>query len=136
MTSADLVLWRTDEGVIGRIQGDAHVGEEVINLVAHAAYDAGQKTTVINTQIFDFPISVIADEVPVLADLRGFDLPVSGDINVSLNSSFLPAQVGFKLNTESGQLICLICIKSRFNYPPCKWKDILRRRLKRLTSMS
>ncbi len=104
ITSADLVLWRTENGLVGRIQGDVHIAKESINLVANAAYDARNKTTVINTQIFDFPISLIAGEIPELAQLKGFDLPLSGDINLSLDSSFLPVQVGFNILTSPGRI--------------------------------
>ncbi|MBL4906891.1 MAG: hypothetical protein JKX94_05510, partial [Sneathiella sp.] len=104
VTSADMVIWRTENGIVGRIQGDVHIGDESINLVANAAYNASDKTTVVNTQIFDFPIALIAKEIPELDRLKGFDLPVSGDINLSLDSSFLPAQIGFKLMSGPGRI--------------------------------
>lgn len=104
VSSADLVIWRTDAGVVGRIQGDAHIGDQTINLVANAAYDSSHQTTVINTQIFDFPMSLIAAEIPLLEQLKGFDLPLSGDVNISLDRLFLPVQVGFEMRSGPGRI--------------------------------
>lgn len=104
ITSANIVLWRSDTGLVGRIQGDVHIGDETINLVANAAYDSRNRTTVVNTKISDFPVSFIASEVKEAEILKGVDLPVSGDINLFLNHDFLPQQIGFDLKTAEGSL--------------------------------
>gem|GEM_PF-4489394 len=104
ITSANIVIWRSDEGLVGRIQGDAHIGEKTINLVANAAYDSRNRTTVINTRITDFPISLIGQEVAEAEILNGIDLPVTGDVNVFLDKEFLPVQVGFDLKTAEGSI--------------------------------
>ncbi len=104
VTSANMVLWRSEDGLTGRLIGDAQIGDESISMVANAAYARRDGTTVINTQITDFPPSLLAKEMPDLDILQGVDLPVSGDINVSLDKSFIPVQVGFKLKTGAGKV--------------------------------
>ncbi|MEH6403698.1 MAG: DUF3971 domain-containing protein [Sneathiella sp.] len=104
VTSANIVLWRSDKGLVGRIQGDAHIGDKTINLVANAAYDSRDRTTVINTKISDFPLSLIGEEVAEAEILNGIDLPISGDINIFLDKEFLPVQVGFNLTADEGSV--------------------------------
>ncbi|WP_169544969.1 YhdP family protein [Sneathiella aquimaris] len=104
VTSANMVIWRTEEGLTGRLQGDAHIGDESINLIANAAYSRDRFTTVVNTRITDFPPSILAKEIPELDILKGISLPVSGDINISFDPAFTPQQVGFKLETGEGQV--------------------------------
>ncbi|MEP4192196.1 MAG: DUF3971 domain-containing protein, partial [Sneathiella sp.] len=104
VTSANMVIWRSEEGLTGRLQGDVHIGDETINLVANAAYSRHSRKTILNTQITDFPPALLSREVESLEILQGVTLPVSGDINLSLDQGFEPAQVGFNLRTGAGKV--------------------------------
>ncbi|OUR76640.1 hypothetical protein A9Q83_13800 [Alphaproteobacteria bacterium 46_93_T64] len=104
VTSADLVVWKSEMGLNGRLQGDAHFGEEMINLVVNAAYDPTSQNTILRTNIQEFPLKMLAKEHPDLEKLTGVGLALSGDVSVALNPKFEPVQVGFVLNTGVGQV--------------------------------
>jgi len=104
ISSADIVVWRSEYGLTGRVEGNAHIGEGTIELAANIAYYLNNGTAVLNTSITEFPPSLLASEVKGLEILKGVDLPANGDINVALNDKFEPVQVGFKISTGSGKV--------------------------------
>ena len=104
LTSADLVAWNSEEAVNARLQGDAQIGGEMVNLVFDATYDRSSKDTAISTSLTDFPLPIIARELPGLEILKGISLPVSGKINLSLDPQFKPGQINFKLAAGAGKV--------------------------------
>ena len=104
ITSADMVVWKSEQGLSGRLQGDAHFGDDAINLVFDAAYDRSSRVTVVQTSIRDLPLPLLAREIPDLEILQGVTLPVSGLIDLSLDPQFQPAQVRFDLKAGAGQV--------------------------------
>ncbi|WP_169568773.1 AsmA-like C-terminal region-containing protein [Sneathiella limimaris] len=104
VTSADLVVWKNETGLQGRLQGDAHFGDDTIRLVFDAAYNSSTRQTVMQTSIQDLPLPLLAREIPDLKQLRGITLPVSGNIDVSIDSEFQPQKVSFNLQAHEGQV--------------------------------
>ncbi|MEH6496006.1 MAG: AsmA-like C-terminal region-containing protein [Pseudomonas marincola] len=102
VTAADLVVWKRDDGLNGRLQGDMQVGEASVNLVFDASYDSASRNTVVRTNIDEFPLTLLAKHRPDLDILKGVGLSVSGDVNISLNAAFDPVQIGFVLGTGEG----------------------------------
>ncbi|MBL4666724.1 MAG: hypothetical protein JKY04_05050, partial [Sneathiella sp.] len=102
VTAADLVVWKNENELSGRLQGDMHIGDEVVNLVFNATYDPTTRNTVIRTNIEEFPLALLAKQSSDLEILQGVGLSMSGDISLSLNPKFEPVQVGFVLGTGEG----------------------------------
>ncbi len=113
ISSADLVLWKNDTGLNGRLQGDAHFGEDTVNLVFDAAYNRQSGETIMQTSVRDLPLPLLAREIPDLKILQGVSLPVSGNIDLSIDRMFQPKQVSFKLNAGKG----LVDIPSLYKKP-------------------
>lgn len=104
ISAADLILWKNEEGLNGRLQGDAHFGEDTINLIFDAAYNRNTGETVMQTSVRDLPLPLLAREIPELEILKGVTLPVSGNIDLSIDRNFLPKQVSFELKASAGQV--------------------------------
>ncbi|MBE7637025.1 hypothetical protein GUA87_09235 [Sneathiella sp. P13V-1] len=102
ISSADVVIWSSDEGVNGHINGKIGLGGEQIELVANTVYDRKERTTTLASNIQDFPVSLLAAEIPDLEILSGVSLVTSGDIHLSIDENFTPIQVGFNLGVGEG----------------------------------
>jgi AsmA-like C-terminal region/Protein of unknown function len=102
VTSADMIIWKSDKGVSGRLQGSANLGDQKIKIQANMLYDRRLKTTTITSSVTDFPIPLIAEEFPEIERLKGVKLPVSGDFNLSLDRRFEPSQISFVLKVGEG----------------------------------
>ena len=113
INSADMVIWSTDEGVNGQITGQVNLGGETISITSNTIYDRGLRTTTLSTEITDFPVNLLASEIPDLEILKGVDLGVSGNLNLSIDDEFNPTKISFNLDVGEG----IIDIPSLYKEP-------------------
>ena len=102
--NADIVLRRDPKGIVGHVDLLARVGDVDLPISGDAIYDRDAEVIQSHLRLAAFTPARLAAVVPQLEGLKAIDLPVSGEIDVTLDSQGRIGAAGFDLSGDSGRL--------------------------------
>ena len=104
LPKANLVLKRTEGGLTGQIDMIARLGELDMPLAGAARYDRASQTIATNLKFANIVPNRLARYLPALSDFQGIDLPISGEIGVTMDTDGQIGRTTFDLSADSGRL--------------------------------
>lgn len=101
---SDIVLRRTPEGLAGTIEGLARLGELEIPLSGTATYDRASASILSKLRFAEINPAQIAAMMPQLSDLDAVDMPISGEIELALDTEGRIGRTAFEFSGERGRI--------------------------------
>ena len=101
----NLVLSRlANEGLLGRLSVVVVLGSDQVHLAAVAQYRPSAGRADVRATVADLPVAALAPLSPRLADLAEVDVPLSGDLEFSVDRDGKPSAAQFSLRSNAGTL--------------------------------